>query len=106
MTENMEKDLIFYVEHNDELYFDGLSYIAIAIVVMMIAVTGWMLYNITMPVGTMIGFVGVLVVLGLWFSIIKMYLHMRKAEIEIMEWLRQERKMRERNWMGKIFGGD
>ena len=105
MNSNMEEDLRFYLKHNDEIYFDGMSSIAVIIVAMMVCLSGYLLYNNSMPAVEMFIILVLLVLCGIWFSIIKMYLHIRKDAIEIKELVEEKVKLPESRGLSFLFNG-
>jgi hypothetical protein len=108
MNKNMEEDLRFYINHNNEMYFDGMSTIAIIIVAMMLLLSGYLLYNLSMSMVEMFIILVLLVICGVWFSIIKMYFHIRKDAIEIKELIEKKVKPVEQpigsRGLGFLFG--
>ena len=86
MNENMEKDLVFYLAHDKELYFKGMVLCAYCSIVGMVA--AFVLGILLIRAGAIVG--GGLAILLAWvpvgiFCNIKMYLHVRKDSIEIAE---------------------
>lgn len=83
MNKSMEEDLIFYLRHDKELYFKGMA----ACAVLAVIITAFMLYLGILFIRSGIAGVGIIIIFQSWapltiFIMIKMYLHIRKDNIE------------------------
>lgn len=88
-TPDMLEDLAFYRAHDRELYFTGLVGVAVMLTILEILFIGlalFFLYYQQFAVGFIL--FGVSVCIGIGFTQIKLYLHVRKDAIEIKELLR------------------
>jgi len=86
MNKGMRKDLIFYLNHDEELYFKGMVVVAISWIVLSI------IFGILGFVAIKAGYffdgcilLGITSLLGVGFCAVKMYLHIRKDNIEMKE---------------------
>lgn len=86
MNEGMEKDLIFYLDHDKQLYFSGMVVIAAVWFVFIGAFWVASLFAVSTLTGLILLGMSLIGLLG--FQTIKMYLHVRKDAIEIMELLK------------------
>jgi len=85
MNRGMRKDLIFYVKHDEELYFRGMVVVAVSWLILSAIFGVFSFFAIKSGYFEGCILLGITTLLGVGFSAVKMYLHIRKDNIEIKE---------------------